>query len=156
MLPKIIEHEGFSVVGISVRTNNAREATPDGVIAPLWHRFIAGDILSKIPYRASDDVFAVYTDYAEGDAGDYTVVIGARVSAAENMLPGMVAKTVPAGRYAVFTSDLGPPSKVVPETWRRVWATPEIRRTYRADFELYDVRGQNPEAAVVDIYVGIE
>jgi predicted transcriptional regulator YdeE len=77
----------------------------------------------------------------------------------ESVPAGMTVKKVPAGRYAVFTSERGPVEKVVVEMWRRVWETPKNAlggdRTYRADFEVYDQRAQNPADAVVDLYVAV-
>ncbi len=102
---------------------------------------------------------AVYTEYASDKDGEYTYVLGARVTNAEIVPAGMVAKNVPAGRYAVFTSEKGPVQKVVVEMWQRVWATPKSAlggdRRYKADFEVYDQRAQNPADAVVDLYVGV-
>ena len=86
-------------------------------------------------------------------------MLGARVTKAENLPTGMVAKKVPAGRYAVFTSERGPVQKVIVDLWRRVWATPKNElggdRTYKADFEVYDERARNPTDAVVDLFIGI-
>lgn len=152
----IVEHEGFAVVGIAGRTNNAREATADALIPQLWQRFLAQGLLAQIPYRASEDVYAVYTDYAGDVHDEYTVLIGARVTATENTPRGMTARTVRAGQYAKFTSNSGRPEKVVPETWQAVWADSELVRAYLTDFEQYDARGQNPEAAIVDLYIGIK
>jgi predicted transcriptional regulator YdeE len=49
--------------------------------------------------------------------------------------------------------------KVVVETWQKVWATPKNAlggdRTYKADFEVYDQRAQNPADAVVDLYIAV-
>jgi len=67
----------------------------------------------------------------------------------------MVLKTVPAGRYAVFTSERGPVQKVVIETWQRIWS--ELpSRSFVADFEVYDRRAVDPANAVVEIYLGVK
>ena len=88
------------------------------------------------------------------------LVIGARVKATTQPPVGMVAKTVPAGRYAVFTSDKGPVQKVVVAAWQRIWSAPKNElggdRAYRADFEVYDERAANPGDAQADIYIGIK
>jgi len=71
----------------------------------------------------------------------------------------MVIRKIPAGRYAMFTSEKGFVGKVVPETWSRIWALPKSapggNRAYLADFEIYDRRAADPQNAQVDIYVGI-
>ena len=159
MTPKIIEGlEGFTIIGISVRTNNAKEQTPDGQICKQWQRFFQENLLSKIPNRSDDNIIAVYTDYASDKDGDYTFVLGARVNSSQKIPAGMVAVKISSGRYVIFTSEKGPGFKVVPELWRRIWAVPKSSpggdRVYKTDFELYDQRAQDPQNSQVDVYVG--
>lgn len=159
MNPKIENQEAFTVVGIAARTNNAKEAGPDGVIGKQWGRFFSEGVAAKIPNRADGNIVAVYTDYASNVNGDYTFLLGVRVTKAESVADGMVAKTVPAGRYAVFTSERGPVPQIVVDAWKRVWATPKAalggQRAYKADFELYDQRAQNRADSVMEIHIGI-
>lgn len=157
--PKAVQRQAFTVVGIAARTSNAKEKTPEGRIAKQWERLMRQGLLAEIPNKADGNIVAVYTEYASDKDGEYTYVLGACVTNAESIPAGMVAKQVPAGRYAVFTSEKGPVQKVVVEMWQRVWATPQRAlggdRTYKADFEVYDQRAQNPADAVVDLYVGV-
>ncbi len=161
MHPKIVQLDGFEVVGIAVRTNNAKEAGPDGAIPKLWQRLMQEHVLDHVPNKTDPDIYAVYTDYASDANGDYTLVLGAKVGAAgDSQIPsGMVRKEIPAGRYAVFTSERGPVAKVVVETWKRIWSYYEspanAKRAYRADFEVYDQRAADPANAQVDIYIGV-
>jgi predicted transcriptional regulator YdeE len=133
---------GFTVVGISARTNNAVEATSSGKIGPMWGRFLSENLAAAIPARLDHKVVAVLTDYASDEKGDYTYILGVRVSSAVGVPEGMVARVVPSGRYALVVSEEGPPSQVVPEVWRRIWAmTPDAlggRRAFATDFEEYD------------------
>jgi predicted transcriptional regulator YdeE len=156
---RVAQQDGFTVIGIATRTNNAREATSDGVIGKQWARFMQGGVLEKIPDKLDHSIFAVYTDYASDRNGDYTFILGAKVSSSAAVPEGMVAKKVPAGRYAVFTSDRGPGPKVVPELWMRINSLPKSAiggdRTYRADFEIYDERATDPQNLQADIYIGI-
>jgi predicted transcriptional regulator YdeE len=105
-------------------------------------------------------IIALYTDYETDEHGPYTYVLGAKVSAASKIPQGMVARRVPAGRYAVFTSDRGPVAEVGLNTWKRIWAlpqsNPEIHRNYKTDLEVYDQRAVDPKNAQIDIYVGIK
>ena len=71
MNPKILQAQGFTVVGITARTNNAKEMTSGGVIGKLWGRLMREGLLGKIPNRADDKVVAVYTDYASDKDGDF-------------------------------------------------------------------------------------
>lgn len=70
----------------------------------------------------------------------------------------MVLKQIPAGKYAVITTEKGPFPKVIPEAWQQVFKLEDERklvRTYGIDFELYDQRALDPQNAQVDIYIGI-
>jgi predicted transcriptional regulator YdeE len=160
MDPKIINRPEFRIVGIEVRTDNASEMSGAGRIAPLWQRFFQENVPARIPDKLDNAILAVYTDYAGDHNGEYTLVIGARVSAITRPPTGMVVKTVPAGRFAVFTSEKGPAEKVVPATWLKVWSAAKNTlggdRAYVADFEVYDERAANPADAQVDVYIGIK
>ena len=160
MPPKIIDHvEGFTVIGISVRTNNAKEQTSDGQIGKTWQRLSQEKFLTNIPNKADKNIVAVYTDYAGDKNGDYTFILGAKVSSAKEVPAGMVAVKIPEGRYAKYTSETGAVYKVVPDVWKRIWdtspSTPSGNRAYKTDFEAYDQRAADPEKSQVDVYVGI-
>jgi predicted transcriptional regulator YdeE len=162
LTPRIIYQESFQVVGIEASTNNAKESGPDAIIGKLWQQFLSQGLLNRIPDKVDQSIIAVYTDYATDANGQYTFVLGARIRPIPNpVLPeGMVVKTVPAGRYAVFTSDRGPVAKIVVEAWKQIWtyykSPANGERAYRADFELYDQRAADPNNAQVDIYVGVK
>ncbi|PYX32638.1 MAG: AraC family transcriptional regulator [Acidobacteria bacterium] len=159
MNPKVVSQSEFTVVGIAARTSNTREATADGVIGKQWERFMKEGILAKIPNKVDSAVVAVYTDYASDKDGEYTYLLGAKVKSNRDVPEGMVAR-VPAGRYAVFTSEKGPAAQVVVEAWQRIWAVPKSapggNRAYKADFEVYDERAADPQNVQVDVYVGIK
>jgi predicted transcriptional regulator YdeE len=159
--PRIVEESGFSVIGIEVRTNNAREMTGLGAIPGQWEKFYKQGILEKIPGKADSNTYGVYCDYASDRNGDYTLVIGARVrdGAAFPIPAGMVLKKVAKGKYAVVTSEKGPVGKVVSGAWQQIWGMEdkkEIARAYQADYEVYDERARDPQNSQVDVYVGIK
>ncbi len=159
MAARVVQRDEFTVVGIAVRTSNAAQTTPEPPIGKQWERFFKEGVLAAIPNKADANIVALYTEYASDKDGEYTYVLGARVTKVDSVPAGMVAKNVPAGQYAVFTSERGPVQKVVVEMWQRVWAAPVSAlggsRTYKADFEVYDQRAQNPADAIVDLYVGV-
>jgi predicted transcriptional regulator YdeE len=159
MNPKVVEQSGFSVVGIAVRTSNAKEMTSDGVIAEQWGRLMQENFDSKIPNRADQSIVAVYTDYASDHDGEYTFLLGARVTSDADLPQGMVARKIPGGKFAVFTSEKGPAPQVVPAVWTKINSLPKTTvggdRSYRADFEVYDQRAADPQNMVMDAYVGI-
>jgi predicted transcriptional regulator YdeE len=158
---KIVHKSSFPVMGIEVRTTNAKEATGDGVIGKQWQRFFQDGVLEKIPNKTDDIVYAVYSDYVDQRNGEYSVLIGTRVAEGSIAPPGLVLKNVPAGRYAVITSDSGPVAEVVVAAWEHVWQMEEKHelggtRAYRADFELYDQRARDTENSQVDLYIGLK
>ena len=160
MNPKIIDKDAFAVIGISARTSNRKEVTADGVIGPAWARFFQESLLTKIPHKADQNIVAVYADYASDHNGEYTYVLGARVTSDAQVPPGMVVKKIPAQKFAVFTSEKGPASKVVPQLWMKINSLPKTAvggdRLYKADFEIYDLRASDPENLQMDVYVGIK
>jgi predicted transcriptional regulator YdeE len=144
----------FQVIGIAARTTNAKEMTKDAAIPGQWERLAKDALLARIPNKTDSSIVAVYTDYDSDKDGAYTFILGARVSSVAAIPEGMVARKVPAARYAVFTSERGPVTRVVYETWKRIWAAP-LRRAYRTDFELYDERAADPQNAQISVYVGV-
>jgi predicted transcriptional regulator YdeE len=149
----------FTVIGIAARTDNAKEATSDGIIPKQWQKFLSDGMLTKIRDATGPNLYAVYADYASDHNGEYTYVVGAQVKDGTTPLSGMVVKRVLAGQYAVFTTEIGPFAKVVPAAWHRIFKLEDegkIKRAYKTDFEIYDESAQNPQNAQIDIYIGIK
>jgi len=158
--PKIVHRDAFSIIGIEVRTSGERELTEEGEIAGLWQRFYREHTLDKIPNRADQNVYALYTDYAHDRMGEYTVVIGAKVKDKTQAPAGMVLKTIPAGEYVVVTSEKGLGATVIPSAWQKVWALEDKdrlggKRAYKADFEVYGP-ATDPQNLQADLYIGLK
>jgi predicted transcriptional regulator YdeE len=161
MEPRVVEQPEFSVIGIQVRTSNAKEVTGGGTIPKQWERFFKEGIANKIPNKVDSTIYAAYTNYASDYNGEYDFIIGMKVSSISDVPPGMVARNVPKGRYAIVTSAKGPVAQVVPQAWQRVYSLDDNKRlggarAYKADFELYDQRSQNPHDSQVDLYIGLK
>jgi predicted transcriptional regulator YdeE len=160
LIQKSVPHPEFSIIGIAARTTNAKEMSGEGVIADQWERVMAGGIIEQIPNRADSSVIAMYTDYESDASGEYTFLIGAKVTSIDSIPEGMIAKQVPDAGYAVFTSERGPAWKVVPGMWQKIWSTPASEmggeRAFLADFEIYDERAADPQNAVVEVWVGVK
>jgi predicted transcriptional regulator YdeE len=161
MEPAIVEQQEFSVIGIQVRTTNAKEVTGGGAIPKQWARFFSEGMADKIPNKVDSAIYAVYTNYASDYNGDYDFIIGMKVSSVSDVPPGMVAKKVPKGKYAVVASVKGPVAQVVPRAWQQIYSLDDNKllggaRAYKADFELYDQRSRNPQDAQVDLYIGLK
>jgi CubicO group peptidase (beta-lactamase class C family)/predicted transcriptional regulator YdeE len=159
MAPIVMDAAGFTVVGITARTSNPKEMTADGVIGKQWGRLIQEGLIEKIPNKADPSIVAVYTDYATDHNGEYTFLLGSRVTSDADVPPGMVSKKIAAGKFAVFTTDKGPADQVLPAAWMKINSLPKTAvggdRAYRADYEIYDERARDPQNLQADIYVGI-
>ncbi len=155
---KIVSGEAFIVVGLQARTSNAQEMTREAVIPQQWEQLMKSNALERISNRIDSSIIALYTDYESDANGDYTYLLGVKVSSVADVPPEMTVKEAPSGSYAVIVSELGPVAEVVVGAWKRIWADSELsaRRNYAADFEVYDHRAANPQSAQVDVYVGIK
>jgi predicted transcriptional regulator YdeE len=152
------EHQdSFLVAGYSARTNNAAEASGKGKIGPLWQRWFAENLGANVPNRIGNDILAVYSDYASDEKGDYTYTLGVRVSGTDGLPADLKYRKIAAGRYAVFTTDYGPVTQVVPAEWQKIWAAPASelggKRAFVTDFEVYDQRAADPQHAQIDIHI---
>lgn len=51
-------------------------------------------------------------------------------------------------------------SDIVIASWQKIWQMKESdfggKRSYIADFEVYDQRARDPKNTVIDIYIGIK
>ena len=155
---KIVHEDAFSIIGIEARTSGEQEMYGDGLVAGLWQKFYQEHILEKISNKADKNIYAVYTDYSQDRMGGYTVVIGARVKDKTQAPEGMLRKTIPAGQYAVLTSEKGPAATVVPAAWQRVWALEDKdelggKRAYRTDYEVYGSASVDPQSTQAELYV---
>jgi predicted transcriptional regulator YdeE len=144
-----MEHQvipSFYVAGHSVRTNNHK-------ISEAWGAFMQNNPAHLLPKKLGDEIYAVYTDYESDQNGDYTLLIGYKVESTANLPAEVTALEVPSGNYAVFTSDQGPLTEIVPALWKTIWSlTPEQlngTRSFKTDFELYGL-------AKVDIFLGLK
>lgn len=150
--------DSFTVVGIQTRTSNAREATSDALIPGMWTRFTNENLLSQIPKRVDSRIVALYTDYDNDKDGPYTYVLGAKVSSAKDVPPGMTWRPVESGNYAMFTAQGGAPAKMVVDLWKRIWSLEKpgsLHRAYKTDFEVH-YGPSDPAQARVDVYIGLQ
>ena len=158
-MPSIRDISSFTAIGIAGRTTNASEASGNGIIPAMWQRFFGEGILQKIPSRDGAGIYAVYFDYASDHNGEYSFLIGAKVKDGAAAPSNMVAKRIEGGEYAVIASEKGPLPKIVPAAWQKIFALEDkgkLKRAYRADFELYDQRAQDPQDGQIDIYLGLK
>ena len=156
---KVEEQKAFNVIGLAVRTNNKAEATGQGEIPKLWQRFMQQGTADKIPSRADQDLLAVYTDYESDQTGEYTYLIGSRVTSTADVPAGLTLKEIPAGSYAILESEKGPAPVVLPKIWQQIWAMSAKdlggQRAFQADYEVYPP-GFDPQNVQVTLHIGLK
>ena len=151
----------IKLVGITARTNNKQEMDPaTGKIGPVVQKYFHQQLAAQIPHRSTPGVtYCVYTEYESDYTGDYTYFIGEKVDSVEGVPADFKTLTIPAQTYAIFTAGPAPMPDVIRNAWMDIWKKSDAdfggKRAYVADFELYDERASNPNAAVIDIYIGI-
>jgi len=143
----------------SIRTTNEKEAGGNGEIPQLWQRVMQQGLLENVPHRADNNLTVVYSDYASDSNGEYTYLLGVRVTAVDKVPEGMTTVTVPAGKYAVVPSDTGPLPEILPKVWMRISKMPASelggQRAFKDDFEVFP-EGFDWQNAQVDVHIGLK
>jgi predicted transcriptional regulator YdeE len=151
----------IQLIGITTRTNNRQEMDPTTAkIGKTVQHYMEAGLADTIPARVKPcTTFCVYTDYESDYTGDYTYFIGEMVSSLDKVPEGLKPLTIAAHAYTKFTTAPGPMPNVCIQAWQTIWQmTPEQlggKRSYVADFEIYDERAADFEKTVLDIYIGI-
>lgn len=148
----------IKLVGLKrIRTSNEAEFNPETAqIGSCFQKYVQGDYPSKIENRKNPGkTFAVYLEYESDHRGKYSWFIGEEVTKFGEIAEGMESFIIPAQTYSKFTTDPGIMPNIVIEAWQEIWQMNDANRNYKADFEVYDQRAQDPTNAVVDICIGI-
>lgn len=159
---QIVELEELHLVGVATRTTNAQEMTADAKIPKLWGEFWQAGVLERVSEQLdSEAIYGAYYDYQDGAEGEYTLLVGYSVLNFSGLshIEGLQTVTIPAAKYAVFTTKQGPVAQVVGEAWQAIWqwmVSSEVERAFTGDFELYDERSIDPQNAQLDIYIAIK
>ncbi len=148
----VMQKPMLTIVGIECRTSNALDAGPVD-IPKHWEKFFRDGIAEKIPNKTSDEVFALYCNYAGDHTQPYSLVIGCSVDNASKIPEGMVAKTIPSGSYACFRAVGEHPQSLI-ETWGKIWNT-KLSRSYSGDYELYGEKFTSHSPQEVEVLIAI-
>lgn len=155
-----LDETPFYVAGYAVRTNNADELSGRGRIGDLWQRFQQENLAAAIPDRVDGCLIAVYSDYASDEKGEFSYLLGARVSSARHLPAQLSYRRVIAGPYAIFTTEQGPLVQVLQQEWRKIWSAGPNElggvRAFATDYEVYDQRAADREHAQIEIHIGVK
>ena len=150
----MIRLDGFSVAGISVRTNNRNNQSALD-LGKLWETFYQESIAGRIAHKENDDIYVVYTDYASDFTGDYTAIIGHRVANANNQPDGITSIYLPGATYQKFTS-VGEMPQAAIEAWNFIWRNDtNLARKYSIDFEIYPASGAGSGNQKIEIFLAV-
>jgi predicted transcriptional regulator YdeE len=145
--PTLIYVEGFTVTGLSTKTQNTDEFNEKTAKLPsLWQQFYVSDL------AANANLFEVYSGYESDAHGLYTVTVGI-IDKCNRTGTEFTTVQIPAGNYLVFQGS-GPMPATVIETWKQIWNYFETESNYQrgfiSDFEAYSGSDK------VAIYIGVK
>ncbi len=131
-----LEHP-IHIAGISLITSN-QEAQIHNTIGNLWHDFMKFSLKDKLKDLSSPHIYAVYSDYENGDKGGYKITIGHAVNNLDNVPDELSSITIPAGNYKTYKAKSSSPEDIV-ETWKMIWKqdSNQLNRSFQTDFEEY-------------------
>ena len=92
-------------------------------------------------------------DYESDHTGPYSYFIGCKVYDNTVAPEGMDSLVISNAAYVTIIAK-GKMPDCVANAWREIWAS-NLERTYVADFEIYNERSKDWNAAEVGIYVGV-
>jgi AraC family transcriptional regulator len=162
---KIIEKDSFKIIGRELRVRNDN-GDNFALIPKFWDDCMKEGIFDQ--FEAMPNMINKQSKPSMGMCMDFdgintfSYLICVEVSNIDYIPEGMVAKTIPGSKYAVFTAKADSREKTsaaIQETWKDIYAkwfpVSGYERTDGPDFELYDERcgWEKPE---VDIYIPIK
>lgn len=159
---RITIQQPIYIIGLCIRTNNADEMNPNKAkIGPLVQHYYHDQIANHLLNRTQAGVtIAAYANFESDEHGPYDYYIGEQVSDLHSIPAGLSSLIIPASDYLKLTTPPGKMPDVVIQAWMKIWAMSEAefgaKRSYVADFEIYDDRAADPQQAVIDICLGIK
>ncbi|MEA4919401.1 MAG: AraC family transcriptional regulator [Clostridiaceae bacterium] len=157
--PKIVDFPEIKVAGLRGETT-----LRDNRLRALWG--LANSMYSQIPNQVQGGRAFGICEACEGnnlytmnDDVVFTEVAGIEVSSFDGLPACFVQKTIPGGRYAVFTHR--GTLRMLPQTFDYIWSTwfltTKEELDGREDFELYDERflGYDHPDSEIDLYIPV-
>jgi len=143
--PQIVEKPEQKFIGMEAAFIHALspDATNFAVIGPLWEKF--SQRAGQVPNRIGRELFGIIYDRPKAERAhpdELLYLAAAAVSSTDKIPEGMIARTVPAGTFAVFIHR--GPIRTIGETMHEIYRVWLLQSAYRhaqiADIELYDRR----------------
>lgn len=159
MITKSVKHP-IDIVGIKITTANDTKAAFED-IPQLWQKVMREKLLDPIAHKASEDIYALYTDYQDrtskkedgryfyDNRGSYSYIIGVPVTSVADIPAGYTHLRIAPSDYYCFEVEKESP-QMVGKKWQEIWRYPfEIEPSYNVDFEQYHPDG------TIDIFIGV-
>ena len=144
----------IKLIGLSLGRKTTNENGQSAIdCGSHWQKFEAGKYAERIPNKINDEIFSVYYEYEGDHTAPYSYFIGCKVDRNTVVPTGMDSLIIPKAEYVKIIAQ-GIMPNCVANAWRDIWDG-NLERTYRADFEIYDERSKDWNAAEVEIYVGV-
>lgn len=154
---EIIKRVGFTIAGYKITTNN-KDAMEKGTIGIAWEHFFEKGVFNKVPNKADERIYAVYTNFEEGFSEDsmnknYDFIIGCKLDNNEGLPKWLSEVKIPEQKYAKYVAIWELPFSVV-KTWEEIWES-DMKKNNTVDFEVYGYNSQKWKNSEVDIYLWI-
>ncbi len=149
---EIVEIEEKIIYGISIRTTNSNEMSPETAqIGKAWKQF---DDEIAVDYQGGERVYGVYYNYESDVNGEFNVLAGY-----ERETDSLDTSVIKNGKYLIFEASAKSPDdngriQAVIEAWGKIWeyfsnANSEYKRAFITDFEYYKNQTQ------INIYISV-
>ncbi|HJK86174.1 MAG TPA: GyrI-like domain-containing protein [Candidatus Megaira endosymbiont of Nemacystus decipiens] len=151
----------IKLVGITARISNSLEGNPETAkIGQTIGNYFENNLSQKIAHRVKPGTtYCAYTEYETDENGQYTYFVGEEVNSLDKIPDGFETLIIPASNYTKFECGPGGMPRVCIDAWKEIWGMQEAdlggKRTYIADFEIYDERAKDYGNTILDIYIGV-
>jgi len=147
---KIVDKEGFDVLGYELRTTTKNNKNLVDV-PEFWYKLIKNGKLEDIPNKIDTEIyFGICTDC--GPDGDFSYIVGQEVDLISEVPAGMRTIALKDSKYAVFPTEDKTPD-VVNKTFDYIFEkwlpNSKFTRDFGEDFELYRRKNGRMEKNVV-------
>jgi len=148
---ELVQLTETQVAGLKIRTSNTDPQMGEK-IGTTWQRFYGDGIEASLAGRKNEKCIGLYSNYENGAAGDYDVMVGCEVAAAVSQPEQVETKTIAAGKYAKFIVK-GDVQQAVGDFWMKLWGM-DLDRKFSSDFEEYQP-GEDMQNAEIHIYISL-
>jgi AraC family transcriptional regulator len=131
MEPKIVEREGFKIVGLFYRGKNENQEIPQ-----LWGQF--GPSWKAIKHTLNQEVSYGAMDHYDPSTGEFDYVAAMEVEKIEDVPEGMVGWEIPKQTYAIFPCTLPKIKEAYSHAMHEWLPESGYVHTGGIEFELYD------------------